>query len=73
MSAFTGLFDLLKKQHKIKASEVVEIIDAYPEFVLQNKKDLLRRKIDLIERNMKGVNDTLVRSVIKRHPDLFLK
>lgn len=73
MSSFVGLFDLLKKQHKIKASEVVEIIEAYPEFVLQNKKDLLRRKIDLIQRNMKGTNDTLIRSVIKRHPDLFLK
>jgi len=48
VSSFTGLFDLLKKQHKIKASDVVEIIDAYPEFVLQNKKDLLRRKIELI-------------------------
>jgi len=34
VSAFTGLFDLLKKQHKIKASDIVDIINAYPEFVL---------------------------------------
>jgi hypothetical protein len=34
VSNFVGLFDLLKKNHNIKASDVVEIIDAYPEFVL---------------------------------------
>ena len=32
-----GLFDYLKKQHDIKASEVVKMIDKYPEFILQNK------------------------------------
>lgn len=68
-----GLFDLLKRQHKIKGSDVVEIIDAFPEFVFQNKKDLIRRKIDLIEKNSKGLNDTFIKSLIKRHPDLFLK
>ena len=73
MSAFVGLFDLLKKQHNIKASDVVEIIDAYPEFALQNKKDLMRRKIELILKHSKGLNDTFIKSLIKRHPELFLK
>jgi hypothetical protein len=48
VSNFVGLFDMLRIQHKVKASDVVEIIDAFPEFVLQNRKDLLRKKIDLI-------------------------
>lgn len=68
-----GLFDLLKKNYKIKASDVVEIIDHFPEFVFQNKKDLIRRKISLIEANMKGSNETFIKTLIKRHPDLFLK
>lgn len=34
VSNFVGLFDLLRLNHGIKASEVVEIIDAFPEFVL---------------------------------------
>ena len=33
VSNFVGLFDLVKKNHNIKASELVEIIDAFPEFV----------------------------------------
>lgn len=73
MSSFVGLFDLLKREHKIKANDVVEIIDAFPEFVLQNKKDLLRRKIELIHKNSKGLSDTYMKNLIKRHPDLFLK
>lgn len=73
VSNFVGLFDLLKQQHKIKASDLVSIIDSFPEFVLQNKKDLLRRKIELIKNNTKNLSETYIRSLIKRHPDLFLK
>ena len=48
VSNFVGLFDLLKSNYKIKASDVVEMIDAFPEFILQNRKDLIRKKIELI-------------------------
>lgn len=34
VSNFVGLFDLLKKTYDVKAKDVVEIIDTYPEFVL---------------------------------------
>jgi mTERF len=68
-----GLFDLLRLQLKIKASDVVEIIDHFPQFVLQNRKDLLRKKIDLIRKHNKGLTDTYIKNLVKRHPDLFLK
>lgn len=48
VSNLIGLFDYLRTLHKIKASEVVEILNLYPEFVYQNKKDLLRRKVELL-------------------------
>jgi hypothetical protein len=48
LSNFVGLFDHLRTHHKIKASEAVEILDQYPEFVYQNKKDLLRRKVEIM-------------------------
>jgi hypothetical protein len=34
VSNFVGLFDLLKRNYSIKASDVVEIIDVFPEFIL---------------------------------------
>jgi mTERF len=34
VSNMVGLFDLLKRSYNIKASDVVEIIDTYPEFIL---------------------------------------
>ncbi len=73
VSNFVGLFDLLRINHGIKASEVVEIIDAFPEFVLQNRKDLLRKKIELIQKNTKNLSNTYIKALIKRHPDLLLK
>lgn len=50
ISNFVGLFDYMRLAYQVKASEVVEILDEYPEFVFQNKKDLLRRKIELIKK-----------------------
>jgi len=41
VSNFRGFFDYLKIQHGIKASKVIEILDTYPEFVMQNRRDLL--------------------------------
>jgi hypothetical protein len=69
---FVGLFDYLKSHHKIKASEVVELLEHYPEFVYQNKKSLLLKKAELIQRVSKK-NDTYMRNLIKRHPEIFLK
>lgn len=69
---FVGLFDYLRIFHQIKASDVVEIIDHYPEFVFQNKKDLLKRKVELIQK-YGNKNKIYMRNLIKRHPDLFLK
>jgi hypothetical protein len=34
VSNMVGLFDLLKKNYNVKASDVVEIIDEFPEFIL---------------------------------------
>lgn len=34
VSNFVGLFDLLKKNYGVKASDVVDIISTYPEFIL---------------------------------------
>lgn len=73
VSNFVGLFDLLRLNHGIKAGEVVQIIDAFPEFVLQNRKDLLRKKIELIQKNTKNLSNTYIKALIKRHPDLLLK
>jgi hypothetical protein len=56
----------------LKASEVVDIISEYPEFIFQNKKDLLKRKVDLVKKHCKG-SDVYMRNLIRRHPDLFLK
>jgi hypothetical protein len=72
VSNFVGLFDYLRTEHRIKASEVVEILDNFPELVLQNKKDLIKRKVDLIQKQSKQT-DTYVRNLLRRHPDLFLK
>lgn len=73
VSNFVGLFDLLRLNHQIKASDIVEMIDNFPEFAYQNKKDLIRRKVELIRKHQKTLSDTFIRQVIKRHPDLFLK
>lgn len=73
VSNFVGLFDFLKQRHNIKGSEVVQIIDAFPEFVFQNKKDLLRKKIELIQTHSKNLSPNYIRHLIRRHPDLFLK
>lgn len=73
VSNLVGLFDLLRKDLGIKATDVVHIIDAYPEFVLQNRKDLLRKKVALIRKSNKNLSDTFIRNLVKRHPDLFLK
>jgi hypothetical protein len=71
VSNFIGLFDTLK-MYGIKATEVVKIIDILPEFALQNRRDLIRRKVELIKKES-GRDDIYMRNFIKRHPDVLLK
>lgn len=71
VSNFVGLFDTLRV-YGIKASEVVNLIDTIPEFALQNKRDLIRRKVELIKRESDR-DEIYMRNFIKRHPDVLLK
>lgn len=71
VSNFIGLFDTLK-MYGIKATEVVKIIDVLPEFALQNRRDLIRRKVELIKKES-GRDEIYMRNFIKRHPDVLLK
>lgn len=67
----SGLFDTLL-HYGIKGQETVEILDALPEFALQNRNDIVRRKIELI-RKESGRSDIYIRNFIKRHPDIVMK
>ena len=72
VSNFTGLFDYLKWNYNVKASQVVTILDDYPELALQNRRDLIHKKFTLIKENRTGLTDTYLRNLFKRHPDMFL-
>jgi len=41
----TGLFDFLGRNHDIKASYVIKILDTYPEFIMQNRRNLFTKKM----------------------------
>jgi hypothetical protein len=56
----------------MKAASVIKILDTYPELVMQNRRDLLRKKFDLIMANSPGRSETYMRNLFKRHPDMFL-
>ena len=71
ISNFIGLFDQLRA-YGVKASDVVDIIHQLPEFALQNRKDLIKRKLDLIKRESQR-DDVYIKNFIKRHPDILLK
>ena len=43
-----------------------------PEFSLQNRKDLIRRKVEIIQKES-GRDDIYIRNFVKRHPDILLK
>ena len=73
MTNFTGLFDYLKWNYNIKASQVVQILDDFPELALQNRRDLIHKKFTLIKANRQGLTDTYLRNLFKRHPDLFMR
>ena len=71
VSNFTGLFDTLKIMG-INAKDTRKIIRLLPEFALQNRKDLIRRKVELIQRES-GRDDIYIRNFVKRHPDVLMK
>ena len=71
VSNFFGLFETLK-QYGLKSKDVLSILDDAPEFALQNRKDLLKRKINLIK-DVSGRDDIYMRNFIKRHPDIIMK
>jgi hypothetical protein len=72
VSSFLGLFNLLKWQLNISASEIVSMMDTFPELALQNRRDLMKKKIDLIRTTSPGRNNTYMRNFVRRHPDLML-
>jgi len=57
----------------MKASRVVDLIDIYPEFALQNRQNMITRKIELIKENNPNLSDIYIRNLFRRHPDMFLK
>ena len=54
------------------AREVIAILDILPEFALQNRKDMLKKKYQLIQQ-VSGRDDIYMRNFIKRHPDIIIK
>lgn len=72
VSNFIGLFDTLKINYGISAQDVLKILDILPEFALQNRNDMIRRKIELIKRES-GRDDIYIRNFVKRHPDILMK
>lgn len=52
---------------------MIRILDDYPEFVMQNRKDLLVRKEKLMKKHSPHRTDTYWRNLVKRHPDLIMR
>lgn len=71
VSNFKGVFDTLRS-FGITAEDTKGILDALPEFALLNRKDLLREKITLIERES-GRGRSYIRNFVKRHPDILMR
>jgi len=40
---------------------------------MQNRRDLIRKKFDLISASSPNRSETYLKNLFKRHPDLFLK
>jgi hypothetical protein len=73
VSNLRGFFDYLKIQHNISATYARTILKTYPEFILQNRRDLLAKKVNLILKNSPNRTECYIRNLIKRHPDLLMK
>lgn len=62
------------KSKGISAKDTKKIIDAYPGFAMQYRRELIINKSKLIESHSpKKVDLRYMRQLLKRHPDLFLK
>jgi len=73
VSNFKSLFDFMKSKG-ISAKDTKNIIDAYPDFAMQYRRELIIKKSKLIESNSPlKVDLKYMRQLLKRHPDLFLK
>jgi hypothetical protein len=48
VSSFRSLFDYLKFKANIPAKQVLKILDSYPEFAMQWRRELLQKKCNLI-------------------------
>ena len=68
---FKGLFDVML-QYGINAQEVKGILDILPEFALQNRRDIIHKKIELIKHES-GRDEIYIRNFVKRHPDIMMK
>lgn len=71
VGSFVGLFDTLRHLG-IKPTEVKRMLELLPTFALQNRKDMIRRKIELIA-FYSGRDKIYIRNFVKRHPDIMLK
>lgn len=71
VSNFFGLFETLR-YYGLTPQHVIKILDLCPEFALQNRKDLLKKKINRIQ-SESGRDSTYIRNLVKRHPDIVMK
>lgn len=70
--SLVGLFDTLRNNYNMDAKSVKACIISCPEFALQNRQDLIRRKAELIMKES-GRHQIYMRNFIKRHPDIILR
>ena len=71
VSNLIGVFEQLRLMG-INAKQTRQILTTLPEFALQNRKDLLRTKVNMIQRES-GRDDIYMRNFVKRHPDIVMK
>ena len=57
----------MRKRWGFKETEVIPIILNFPDFALLNKRSLLRKKVEYIQKVTKK-NDNYIRNIIRRHP-----
>jgi hypothetical protein len=68
---FVGLFDTLR-YYGITSKDVKKILSLLPTFALQNRKDMIRLKIEVLA-YQSGRDRIYMRNFVKRHPDIMIK
>ena len=71
VSNLNGIFSQMLRLG-VGAKQTRTLLCEIPEFVLQNRGDLLRLKIDIIERES-GRDHIYMRNFVRRHPDIVMK